>query len=71
MRVPIALLALSPFFAALSPLSAQRLKVGAEQKIGDGGKPNETSPVSRLGSGLSFKPLPCSSAPHLLRTQQV
>jgi len=36
MRVPIALLALSPFFAALSPLSAQRLKVGAEQKIGDG-----------------------------------
>ena len=35
------------------------------------GKPNETSPVSRLGFGLNFKPLPFSPAPQPLRTQRV
>jgi hypothetical protein len=34
-------------------------------------KPNETHPVSRLGSGMNVTPLPCSSDPHPSRMQRV
>ena len=42
----------------------------AEQKESRG-KPNETSPVSRLGFVLNVKPLPCFSDAHALRTRRV
>ena len=47
-------------------------EVGAAKKLRQAiGKPDGTHPVSRLGSGLNFKPLPCSPASHPLHTQRV
>ena len=60
-----------PLATFLNTVRAHLTSLGIERRAKPVGKPNETSPVSRLGSGLSFKPLPCSSAPHPLRTQQV
>jgi hypothetical protein len=34
-------------------------------------QPNETHPVSRLGSGMNVTPLPCSAVPDPLHTQRV